>query len=101
MSRTFHKMRTESGMQKCQDLIGHDARELDLTIESHGAHSIEAAGKHLILGSMHYLMGDFASAEPHIWSHGLSVNRSMARIRLSCSLGSFSYPSTALDGGNR
>jgi hypothetical protein len=69
MSRIFEKMRTEAGMQKYQDLIAHTTRELDLTIESHGAHSIEAAGQHLILGSIRYLIGDFECAEPHIWSY--------------------------------
>lgn len=56
-------------MQMFQDLIGHTARELDSAIESHGAHSIEAAHEHLILGLMHYQIGDFEGAEPHIWSY--------------------------------
>jgi hypothetical protein len=69
MSRTFEGMRTEAGMRPWTGLIRHTARELDLTIESHGAHSTEAANQHLILGLMHYLSGDFEGAEPHIWSY--------------------------------
>ena len=69
MSRTFERMKTEAAMQRCRDLIGHTARQLDLAIESHGAHSIEAAGQHLILGYMRYLIGDFEGADSPIQSY--------------------------------
>jgi hypothetical protein len=67
MTRTFTI--TEDGRKALRDLIEHTVRELNVAIEAHGAHSIEAAHQHLILGSMRYLIGDFAGAEPHIWSY--------------------------------
>jgi hypothetical protein len=67
MTRTFTI--TEGGRKTLRDLIDHTALALDAAIETHGAHSIEAAGQHLILGSMRYLIGDFEGAESHIWSY--------------------------------
>jgi hypothetical protein len=60
---------TESGIRAVQDLTDLTGNDLDAAIETHGAHSIEAADQHLILGFMRYHMGDFEGAEPHIWSH--------------------------------
>ena len=69
MSRTFEDMRTGAMLQEWQDLVRHIEHQLNLTIETDGGDSIEAAQLHQILGFMQHVVGNLGQADQHIRSH--------------------------------